>query len=282
VNYRHAFHAGGFVDVVKHLILTRILAYLAQKPAAFRVIDTHAGIGRYDLESQEAQRSPEWREGIGRLLETPLTGRAGELAKPYLDTIARENPKGGVRYYPGSPLLTRHLLREQDRLFALELHPEDQRKLAKLFAGDIQVRVTEIDGWLALGAYLPPKERRGLVLIDPPFEEKGEFSRLAEGLVVAHRKWATGIYALWYPLKDRRQVNGFIADIKASGITRVLRAELTVRRPQDGELFGTGMLIVNPPFTLEDELKVLLPALSERLAQEGRGGWTVDWVRGES
>jgi 23S rRNA (adenine2030-N6)-methyltransferase len=282
VNYRHAFHAGGFVDVVKHLILTRILAYLAQKPAAFRVIDTHAGIGRYDLESQEAQRSPEWREGIGRLLEKPLTGRAAELAKPYLDTIARENPKGGVRYYPGSPLLTRHLLREQDRLFALELHPEDQRKLAKLFAGDIQVRVTEIDGWLALGAYLPPKERRGLVLIDPPFEEKGEFSRMAEGLAVAHRKWATGIFALWYPLKDRRQVNGFMADVKASGITRVLRAELTVRRPEDGELFGTGMLIVNPPFVLKDELKVLLPALSERLAQEGRGGWTVDWVRGES
>ena len=282
MNYRHAFHAGGFVDVVKHLILTRILAYLAQKPAAFRVIDTHAGIGRYDLESQEAQRSPEWREGIGRLLEKPLTGRAAELAKPYLDAIAGENPKGGVRYYPGSPLLTRHLLREQDRLFALELHPEDQRKLAKLFAGDIQVRVTEIDGWLALGAYLPPKERRGLVLIDPPFEEKGEFSRLAEGLAVAHRKWATGIYALWYPLKDRRQVNGFIVDVKASGITRVLRAELTVRKPQDGELFGTGMLIVNPPFVLKDELKVLLPALSERLAQEGRGGWTVDWVRGES
>lgn len=281
MNYRHAFHAGGFVDVVKHLILARILAYLALKPAAFRVIDTHAGIGRYDLESEEAQRSPEWREGIGRLIEKPLAGRAAELAKPYLDAIARENPKGGVRYYPGSPLLTRHLLREQDRLFALELHPEDQRKLAKLFAGDIQVRVTEIDGWLALGAYLPPKERRGLVLIDPPFEERGEFSRLAEGLAVAHRKWATGIYALWYPLKDRRQVNGFIADIKASGITRVLRAELTVRKPQDGELFGTGMLIVNPPFTLEDELKVLLPPLAERLAQEGRGGWTVDWVRGE-
>jgi 23S rRNA (adenine2030-N6)-methyltransferase len=282
VNYRHAFHAGGFVDVVKHLILVRILAYLALKPAAFRVIDTHAGIGRYDLKSDEAQRSPEWREGIGRLVEKPLTGRAAELAAPYLDVIAGENPKGGVRYYPGSPLLARRLLREQDRLFALELHPEDRRALAKLFAGDIQVRVTEIDGWLALGAYLPPKERRGLVLIDPPFEEKGEFARLAEGLAVAHRKWATGIFALWYPLKDRRQVNGFIADVKASGITRVLRAELTVRRPEDGELFGTGMLIVNPPFTLEDELKVLLPALSERLAQEGRGGWTVDWVRGES
>jgi 23S rRNA (adenine2030-N6)-methyltransferase len=282
VNYRHAFHAGGFVDVVKHLILARILAYLALKPAAFRVIDTHAGIGRYDLESEEAQRSPEWREGIGRLLEKPLTGRAAELAKPYLDVIAAENPRGGLRYYPGSPLLTRRLLREQDRLFALELHPEDQRKLAKLFAGDIQVRVTEIDGWLALGAYLPPKERRGLVLIDPPFEEKGEFSRLAEGLAVAHRKWATGLYALWYPLKDRKGVNGFIADVKASGITRVLRAELTVRKPADGELFGTGMLIVNPPFTLEAELKVLLPALAERLAQEGRGGWTVDWVRGES
>lgn len=282
MNYRHAFHAGGFVDVVKHLIVSRILVYLALKPAAFRIIDTHAGIGRYDLKSEEAVRSPEWQEGIGRLMEKPLTGRAAGIAKPYLDAIAAENPRGDLRFYPGSPLLARRLMREQDRLFALELHAEDRRSLAALFAGDHQVRVTEIDGWLALGAYLPPKERRGLVLIDPPFEERHEFSRLAAGLALAHRKWATGIYALWYPLKDRRGVNAFLADVKASGVPRVLRAELTVRRPADGELFGTGMLIVNPPYVLEDELKALLPPLAERLAEEGRGGWTVDWVRGEA
>jgi 23S rRNA (adenine2030-N6)-methyltransferase len=282
MNYRHAFHAGGFVDVVKHLILTRLLEYLKRKPAAFRVIDTHAGIGRYDLTGKEAQRSPEWREGIARLMDRGLPPGAAALAGPYLDVVRGENPDGTLSGYPGSPLLARRLLRPQDRLFAMELHPADAESLAALFAGDVQTRVIALDGWLALGSQLPPKERRGLILIDPPFEDAGEFGRLVAGLVRAHKRFAQGIYALWYPLKAPRERDAFIDALARTGIPRMLRVELTVRAPaQPPRLFGTGMILVNPPFTLESELQTLLPALAALLADDGKGGWRVDWIRGE-
>jgi 23S rRNA (adenine2030-N6)-methyltransferase len=280
VNYRHAFHAGGFVDVVKHIILTRLIEYLKLKPAAFRVIDTHAGIGRYSLTGEEAKRSPEWMDGIGKLLKAELPAPAKALIQPYLDVVAGENRNGTLARYPGSPLLARKLFRTQDRLSALELHPADYRKLRDLFEGDVQARVTELDGWLALGAYVPPKEKRGLVLVDPPFEEPGEFERLVEGLAKAHRKWATGLYALWYPLKEKREVNAFITDLKATNIPKMLRIELNIAPPIDGTLFGTGMIIVNPPFVLEGELNVILPALAKVLGS-GRGGHRVEWIRGE-
>jgi 23S rRNA (adenine2030-N6)-methyltransferase len=282
MNYRHAFHAGGFVDVVKHLILMRLVEYLKRKPAAFRVIDTHAGIGRYDLTGEEAQRSPEWREGIARLLDRGLPPEAAALARPYLDVVRGENPDGALRVYPGSPLLVRKLLRPQDRLFAMELHPEDVQTLSALFAGDLQTRVIALDGWLALGSQVPPKEKRGLVLIDPPFEEEGEFGRLVAGLVRAHKRFPQGVYALWYPLKDRRERDSFIGALKQTGIPKMLRAELTVRPPAEPpRLFGTGMIVINPPFTLESELQTLLPALAAVLAEDGEGGWRVDWIRGE-
>ena len=175
MNYRHAFHAGNFADVMKHIILTRLIEYLKLKPSAFRVIDTHAGLGRYSLTGDEAKRSPEWMDGIGRLLKAELAAKPRTLIQPYLDVVNGENQNGTLARYPGSPLLARKLFREQDRLSALELHPRDVMKLAALFEGDIQARVTELDGWLALNAYVPPKEKRGLVLIDPPFEEAGEW-----------------------------------------------------------------------------------------------------------
>jgi 23S rRNA (adenine2030-N6)-methyltransferase len=281
MNYRHAFHAGGFSDVVKHLILTRIVEYLKLKPAAFRVIDTHAGVGRYDFSSRDAQRSPEWKGGIGRLLTAELPARAATLAKPYLDTVRAENEAGKLKYYPGSPLLVRRLLRPQDRLFALELHPEDAAALAKAFAGDVQVRVIQLDGWLALGSQLPPKEKRGLVLVDPPFEEPGEFDRLVSGLVTAHRKWPTGTYALWYPLKEVSAVRNFVSALLETGIPRVLRVELEVAPAISGQLFGTGMIVVNPPYVLEDELKALMPALARVLGGEGAGRHRINWLRGE-
>ena len=283
MNYRHAFHAGGFVDVVKHLILTRIVEYLKLKQAAFRVIDTHAGIGRYDLTSEEARRSPEWKDGIQRLFNKGLPEAAKELAQPYLDVVHGENKKGNALVaYPGSPLLVRRLLRPRDRLSAIELHPADAETLGALFAGDIQVRVIHLDGWLALGAHVPPKEKRGLVLVDPPFEEEGEFERLAAGLVKAHRRWPGGIYALWYPLKEPREAERFAAALKASAIPKILRAELTIRAPSTPpRLFGTGMIVVNPPYTLETELKVLLPALVKVLADDGRGRHRLEWIRGE-
>jgi 23S rRNA (adenine2030-N6)-methyltransferase len=282
VNYRHAFHAGNFADVVKHLILVRIVEYLKRKSAAFRVLDTHAGIGLYDLQGDEAGRTGEWVEGIGRLVERGLSGPAAELAAPYLDAVRAQNPDGGLRFYPGSPFIARHLLREQDRLFALELHPDDAEKLRENFAGDIQARATHLDGWAALGTHLPPKEKRGLVLIDPPFEEKGEFARMVAGLVKAHQRWPGGIYAFWYPIKEPAEVDQFIRDLKATGVPKILRIELTIRAPSTPpRLHGTGMVVVNPPYVLEEEMRVLLPELAEMLSDGGRGRWRVDWVAGE-
>lgn len=281
MNYRHAFHAGNFADVMKHIILTRLIEYLKLKPAAFRVIDTHAGLGRYSLTGDEAKRSPEWVHGIGKLLKAELAAKPKLLIQPYLDVVADENQNGTLARYPGSPLLARKLFREQDRLSALELHERDVRRLAELFAGDIQARVSELDGWLALNAYVPPKEKRGLVLVDPPFEEAGEWQRLVDGLAKAHRKWATGLYALWYPLKEPREVSGFVTDLKATGIPRMLRAELLVERPLAGKLYGSGMIVVNPPFVLEDELRSILPALVKALGRDG-ASHRLELIRGEA
>ena len=283
MNYSHAFHAGNFADVVKHVILTRVIEYLKKKDSAFRVIDTHAGIGRYDLTGEIAKRSPEWVDGVGRLLKAPLPQKAQALVEPYLAVIREMNPQGGVETYPGSPLLARKLFRPQDRLSALELHPEYARRLGALFEGDIQVRVIELDGWLELNAHVPPKEKRGLVLVDPPFEEKGEFDRMVDGLQKAHRKFATGVYALWYPLKDTRAVHDFISALRDTNIPRMLRAEVSIRPASNPpRLHGTGIILVNPPFTLEGELRVLLPALAQLLGDPGQGRHKLEWIRGEA
>ena len=282
MNYRHAYHAGNFADVVKHIILTRIVLYLQRKEQAFRVIDTHAGIGRYDLHGVEAGKTGEWQNGVGRLLDAKLDAKVAELIKPYLDTVRAENADGEMRHYPGSPLIVRHLLRRQDRLSALELHPEDADLLAETFEGDIQVRVTMLDGWLALGAHLPPKEKRGLVLVDPPFEAAGEFDRLVDGLVRAHKRFSGGTFALWYPVKDQQEVRRFAAALQETGIPKILRTELMIRAPSlEARLDGTGMIIVNPPYTLDDELRIMLPALSKILSEGQNAGFTLDWIRGE-
>jgi 23S rRNA (adenine2030-N6)-methyltransferase len=281
VNYRHAFHAGNFCDVMKHIILVRLIEYLKLKPRAFRVIDTHAGIGRYSLTGDEAKRSPEWMDGIGKLLKAELAAKPKALIQPYLDVVAGENQNGTLARDPGSPLIARKLFRPQDRLSALELHPKDARELGKHFEGDVQARITALDGWLALNAYVPPKEKRGLVLVDPPFEEPGEWERLVDGLTKAHKKWATGLYALWYPLKEPREVNGFVTALKATGITRMLRAELLVERAVAGKLYGSGLIVVNPPYVLEDELKSILPALVKALGKDG-ASHRIEWIRGES
>ncbi|BCG89241.1 MULTISPECIES: 23S rRNA (adenine(2030)-N(6))-methyltransferase RlmJ [unclassified Mesorhizobium] len=282
MNYRHAYHAGNFADVVKHVVLTRLLDYLKQKDKAFRVVDTHAGIGRYDLSSLEAQKTGEWQGGIGRLIDASFDARAGALLAPYLEAVRSLNPGDGVKKYPGSPMLARHLLRKQDRLSAIELHPKDAAKLKAEFAGDFQVRVMELDGWLALGAHLPPKEKRGLVLIDPPFEEEGEFGRLVDGLIRAHKRWPGGIYALWYPIKDRKAIIAFRKALKQSGIPKILDIEFEIR-PASSEpsLDGSGMVVVNPPFTLEGELRTLLPALHKLLAVEKPAHWSLEWLAGE-
>jgi 23S rRNA (adenine2030-N6)-methyltransferase len=283
LNYRHAFHAGSFADVCKHAVLCRILHYLRGKPAAFRVIDTHAGAGVYDLAGPEASRGGEWRDGIGRLMAAKLAPQAADLLAPYLEVINALNERGHLTLYPGSPALVRAWLRPQDRLIACELEPQAAAALNRNLRGDARIKTIAIDGWTALSAYVPPKERRGLVLVDPPFEEEGDFSRLSRGLAAAHRKWATGIYLLWYPIKGRPQPDALAKRLRQSGIPRVLRAELIVAPLSDPtRLNGSGLILINPPWTLENELSVLLPALAGILGQTGKSGFRLDWLTSES
>ncbi len=278
MNYRHSFHAGNFADVVKHTVLARIVEYLKRKEKPFRVIDTHAGVGMYDLAGDQSARTGEWQGGIGRVLDAKLPPAAAGLLEPYLETVraAREQ---GATLYPGSPWIVRHLLRKQDRLSAIELHPQDAIALKELFAGDFQVRVTELDGWLTMGAHVPPKEKRGLILVDPPFEREGEFDRLVDGAVKAYGRWPGGLQALWYPIKDRAAVAQFRENMATSGIARVLDLRLTVRKPgSEPRLDGTGMIIVNPPFVLEQEMNLLLPALANLLQQDDGARSDVVWL----
>ncbi|TMJ06182.1 MAG: 23S rRNA (adenine(2030)-N(6))-methyltransferase RlmJ [Alphaproteobacteria bacterium] len=282
MNYRHAFHAGNFADVVKHAVLARIIAHLKEKPAAFRVIDTHAGAGVYDLAGPEAARTGEWREGIGKLMTAELAPALRQLLSPYLDAVRALNGDA-LKIYPGSPALMQCWLRPQDRLIACEREPTAARALAARMRGDARVKAVEIDGYTALNAYVPPKERRGLVLIDPPFEQPDEPDRIAEGVAAVHRKWPTGIYALWYPIKDARESASFARRMARLGIARMLRAELTLPGKSDERLRGSGLILVNPPWKLEGELGVLLPALAAVLAgAAGQGATRIGWLTGET
>src|SRR3954452_3694930 len=222
MNYRHAFHAGNFADVVKHAVLARILTHLRAKPAAFRVLDTHAGAGLYDLTGDEATRSLEWREGIARLFTAKMAEPVRTLLAPYLDVVAGLNGGGALNCYPGSPALVRAFLRAQDRLIACELEPAAAAALTRHLAGDRRAKAIAIDGWTALNAYVPPPERRGIVLRDPPFEKEDDFARLTRGLETAHRKWAGGIFLLWYPIKDREQPDALVRRLRRSGIPKLL------------------------------------------------------------
>jgi 23S rRNA (adenine2030-N6)-methyltransferase len=292
MNYRHAFHAGNFADVVKHIVLTRVLIYLHEKPSAFRVLDTHAGSGRYDLTGEEAQRSGEWRQGIARLLAAKTDAASAGLIKPYLDIVRSHNAGPELTVYPGSPLIARALLRPQDRLTACELEAGAHRQLVASLRRDQQARVVKIDGWTALPAYVPPQERRGVVLVDPPFEETDEFDRLAAGFAVAHAKWPTGIFMLWYPLKDARAAGRLgqrVADAllgahraqsplsRGDLAERILRIEFqtssTIRT--DG-LTAAGLLVVNPPWTLKRELETIAPSVGAALGAEGQGRLRVE------
>jgi 23S rRNA (adenine2030-N6)-methyltransferase len=277
MNYRHAFHAGNFADVVKHATLARIVAYLKEKPAAFRVIDTHAGAGLYDLSGPEASRTGEWRAGIGKLAAAELAPTVRDLLAPYLDAVRSFNSADPLQVYPGSPALVRCWLRRDDRLIACEREPNAARALAEHMRGDRRIKAVAIDGYMALNAYVPPPERRGVVLVDPPFEQTDEFERLAEALSAAHRKWPTGVYLLWYPIKTADEAATFARRLAALAIARILRVECSLPARGDDRLRGAGLIVVNPPWTLHDELGVLLPALAQALG--GAGSTTrTDWL----
>lgn len=280
MNYRHSFHAGNFADVLKHAVLARILLHLNGKPTPYRLIDTHAGSGRYDLNADDASRTHEWKDGIARLDRSPLAPAAEALLAPYRTALSAIRAEHGAEAYPGSPWLCRHAMRPFDRLIAAELHPQTYTKLVETLARDSRCKPLAIDGWTALRANVPPKERRGLVLIDPPFEEKDEFATLTSQFIAAHRKWPTGIYMLWYPLKDRNAVSTMVDDVLDAGIGRLLQLEIDVDRPEAaGGLSATGLLIANPPWRLAEEMETLLPALTERLAQGQRPRYHCEAMR---
>jgi 23S rRNA (adenine2030-N6)-methyltransferase len=282
MNYRHAFHAGGFADVIKHIVLVRILIHLQDKPAAFRVIDSHAGAGVYDLTGEEARRGGEWRGGIARIMQARFSEAVLPLLKPYLDIVRAFDPRRDLEAYPGSPLIARALLRPQDRLVACEVEPKARKRLIEALRRDTQARVVDLDGWVALPAFVPPKERRGLVLIDPSFEHKDEFERLANGFTQAFAKWPTGSYLLWYPVKSRRATDSLANHVAqavaaASAPGKCLRLEFSVAPQTAGAaLTSAGLLIVNPPWRLAAELKAILPELEKPLGQGGAGRFRLE------
>jgi 23S rRNA (adenine2030-N6)-methyltransferase len=260
----------------------RILSHLQDKPAPFRVIDTHAGAGVYDLTSDEARRGGEWLTGIARLMQARFSEATLPLVKPYLDIVRYFNPGRDLTAYPGSPLIARALLRPQDRLTACEVEPKARKRLIDALRRDTQARVVDLDGWVALPAFVPPKERRGLVLIDPPYEAKNEFERIAEGFAEAFAKWPTGSYLLWYPVKSRRATDALarlVAEVAGAGTPagKCLRLEFSVA-PQIAEagLTSAGLLIVNPPWTLAGELKAILPELEKPLGRGGAGRFRLE------
>jgi 23S rRNA (adenine2030-N6)-methyltransferase len=279
MNYRHAFHAGNFADVFKHIIIARILTHLREKTAPFRVIDTHAGEGLYDLAGEEASRTGEWRDGIGRLTEAKLPADAAELMAPYLAALRACNRPDELRYYPGSPMLARHLLRPQDRLVACELEPRAAAALSRHLRASPTAKVTHIDGWTALNAYVPAKERRGLVIVDPPFEEPNDLIRLADGVTAAYRKWPTGIYLMWYPVKGRDGLDRFLKRLRRAGLEKCLRAEFAVASPGPaGGLNACGVIVVNPPWRLAAEIRNFAPALVDALGRDSGRSYVLDDV----
>jgi 23S rRNA (adenine2030-N6)-methyltransferase len=277
MNYRHIFHAGSFTDVFKHAVFALLLQRLCAKETPFCVIDTHAGIGRYDLTSDPAVRTGESRGGIARVLAA--ADRLPAELTPYVDAVrALNTPDDPLHWYPGSPRLARSLMRPQDRLVLAELHPDDVIDLQREFERDRNTSVLHQDGYRTLKAHVPPRERRGIVLIDPPFEVTDEFERLTVALAAAHARWATGIFAIWYPIKERATIGRFHDALERTGIRKILNAELLIHAEDNHlRLNGCGMIIVNPPWQLDQTLEAVLPSLHDALEARA-GGTKVEWI----
>ena len=287
MNYRHAYHAGNFADVLKHVVLQALVEALEAKSTPFAYIDTHAGSGCYALEGKEAGKTGEYRDGIRRLLfpdlaaDGPAAAALPPLLRRWLDGIlALPGNEDGLKRYPGSPLQAARAMREGDSAQLCELHPDEAARLRELFAHDRRVHVHHRDGYEALKALVPPKEKRGLVLIDPPYEaQEAEYRTIEQALKAAVARWPTGVYAVWYPIKLRSQVQPFLRGLQHGIARRVLRAELLVH-PDDSplRLNGSGMVVLNAPWNLHDTLREPLRALARLLGQDGPARWQLDWL----
>ncbi|MDA1074185.1 MAG: 23S rRNA (adenine(2030)-N(6))-methyltransferase RlmJ [Proteobacteria bacterium] len=272
LSYRHSFHAGNFADVIKHIVLIEILEHLLSKDKALHYIDTHAGAGMFDLTGEHSLKLQEFRDGVGRLVPEDWP----ELAT-YFSIIHAHNAQADLAGYPGSPMIARSLLRRHDRAWLYELHPQDSLLLTETIGRDRRFRVLQEDGYAGLLGLLPPLTRRGLVLIDPSYEVKSEYSRVVEIVLKSHRKFNTGTYALWYPVVERERVVNLERDFENSGIRNIQRFEICVQ-PDSKErgMTGAGMIVVNPPWTLMARMSVLLPRLSQTLAQAPETSFKAD------
>ena len=282
LSYRHAFHAGNFADVHKHMVLSLLVENLLHKDSPVCYLDSHAASGRYDLDSAEAQKNSEHQQGIMRLWRQE---RIPDAARPYIAAIQAVNPSGyaaAPRFYPGSPLIVRHLLRPQDRMILTELHPADFQKLHQEFAADRLVSVHHLDGYQALKAFLPPKERRGLVLIDPAFERRDEIAHMISGLQTAYQRWPQGVFALWFPITNRSALSKFYRSLIKTGIRKILSCELCVRPPLTARpLNGSVMVIINPPWQVDKTLRELQPWLAKVLAEGDHAIQRLEWLVAE-
>lgn len=279
MNYRHSYHAGNHADVLKHAILLRMLQLLQRKEAPLCYLDSHAGTALYDLSGEQAGKTGEYRDGIGRLWSRD---DLPALLAGYREAVARHNPDGQLRLYPGSPQLLADHLREQDRMILSELHPEDAATLKQHFAAQAHIAVHQRDGYELPKAFLPVAEKRALWLLDPPFEKGDDLQRCIQAIQTGIQRMRQTVVALWYPIKDERQLKAFYQHMAEAGLPKVLRVELSVR-PTDTSLGlnGSGLMLVNPPWPLWEELEQVLPWLSETLAQSGPGSWRMDWLAGE-
>ena len=276
LSYRHIFHAGNFADVFKHTLLTRLLIALSAKDKPWFYLDTHAGIARYDLKHAWAQKAREYENGIGRIWnERDIPAGIA----PYMEAVRAINPEKNLGVYPGSPLIAKHFMRARDRMVLVELNKTDHAELQSVFARERRVAVQLMDAYQSLRAYLPPAERRGLVLIDSSFDRAREFERIVKAVKDAYARWSTGTYAIWYPLMEPRAMSDFLAAVQRSGIRKVLRLELVVRqRDESGFIPGCGMLVVNPPWRFDHEARAILKWLETRLAASGHGESIVQWL----
>lgn len=278
MNYRHAYHAGNHADVLKHAVLARLIVHMQKKDKPFRIIDAHAGIGLYDLAGIEAGKTGEWEGGIGKLA-APFAPEIEQLLAPYRAVIAALNPQGGLRFYPGSPELALRLMRANDRLIANELHPQDAVALERQYLHDPRCEVTAMDAETCLKAKLPPPERRGLILIDPPFEVKTEAEKTVRMLAHGLRRFAAGVFVVWYPLKADQTAETILSGIAALNVAATLKVELRVREAfAAGGLAGSGLAILNCPWKLDGELDALVPALAQRLGLGSWGQGSTEWI----
>lgn len=280
LSYRHSFHAGNHADVLKHIVLMLIIESLQQKDKGFYYLDTHSGVGRYRLFSEEAEKTAEFEEGILRLWgKTDLP----EEVQRYVSQIKKINYGGKeLRYYAGSPLIAAQMLRPQDRALLTELHPADFPLLRNNFKEFANVVTKREDGFQQLKATLPPKERRGLVLIDPPYELKEDYDLVVKAIEEGYKRFATGVYAIWYPVVLRQQTKRIVKGLEATGIRKILQIELAVRPDSDQRgMTASGMIVINPPWQLESQMKKILPYLTQTLVPEGTSSWKVSWITPE-